>query len=148
MDCYKLRTTVSWGTNVIKDVNAWLCFSGYLFRQIMFFFKKKFASELKIPLWRWQQMMIFMLANTIACIGSSVCLNIVDKKQVRIQLADQLLGTMSIKVQPSPNFPHSVNSQGGTLNRSTKRSPTEAVAQPPVDTAPLLNEVEDERSIN
>ncbi|XP_063286678.1 major facilitator superfamily domain-containing protein 1-like [Pelobates fuscus] len=38
-------------------------------------------SEAKIPLWRWQQMMIFMLANTIACIGTSVALNIVDKKQ-------------------------------------------------------------------
>ncbi|KAG8145556.1 hypothetical protein E2320_012075 [Naja naja] len=76
------------------------------------------SSELKIPLWRWQQMMIFMLANTIACIGTSVCLNIVDKKQ------------------------------GGTLNRSTKRSPTEAVAQPSVDTAPLLNEAEGELSIN
>ncbi|KAM6424390.1 lysosomal dipeptide transporter MFSD1-like isoform 2-T2 [Liasis olivaceus] len=76
------------------------------------------SSELKIPLWRWQQMMIFMLANTIACIGTSVCLNLVDKKQ------------------------------GGTLNRSTKRSPTEAVGQQPVDTAPLLNEVEEEPSIN
>ncbi|XP_070810923.1 lysosomal dipeptide transporter MFSD1-like [Pituophis catenifer annectens] len=75
------------------------------------------SSELKIPLWRWQQMMIFMLSNTVACIGTSVCLNIVDKKQ------------------------------GGTLNRSTKRSPTEAVAQPPADAAPLLNETE-EPSIN
>lgn len=76
------------------------------------------SSELKIPLWRWQQMMVFMLANTIACIGTSVCLNIVDKKQ------------------------------GGTLNCSTKCSPTEVVGQQPVDAAPLLNEVEEERPIN
>ncbi|XP_073409711.1 lysosomal dipeptide transporter MFSD1-like [Dendrobates tinctorius] len=39
------------------------------------------SSEAKIPLWRWQQMMIFMLANTIACIVTSVILNIVDQKQ-------------------------------------------------------------------
>ncbi|KAM4026177.1 lysosomal dipeptide transporter MFSD1-like [Anomaloglossus baeobatrachus] len=39
------------------------------------------SSEAKIPLWRWQQMMIFMLANTIACIFTSMTLNIVDKKQ-------------------------------------------------------------------
>ncbi|XP_063286680.1 major facilitator superfamily domain-containing protein 1-like [Pelobates fuscus] len=39
------------------------------------------SSETKIPLWRWQRMMIFMLANTIACIATSVILNIVDKKQ-------------------------------------------------------------------
>ncbi|XP_053327142.1 major facilitator superfamily domain-containing protein 1-like [Spea bombifrons] len=51
------------------------------------------SSEAKIPLWRWQQMMIFMLANTVACIGTSVTLNIVDKKQ------------------------------GGTLNRTSKRRP-------------------------
>ncbi|XP_069590495.1 lysosomal dipeptide transporter MFSD1-like isoform X1 [Ranitomeya imitator] len=41
----------------------------------------KSSSEAKIPLWRWQQMMIFMLANTIACIFTSITLNIVDKKQ-------------------------------------------------------------------
>ncbi|XP_029813788.1 major facilitator superfamily domain-containing protein 1-like isoform X2 [Manacus vitellinus] len=39
------------------------------------------SSELKIPLWRWQQMMIFMLANTVACIIASIGLNVVDKKQ-------------------------------------------------------------------
>ncbi|XP_068100476.1 lysosomal dipeptide transporter MFSD1-like [Hyperolius riggenbachi] len=39
------------------------------------------SSEAKIPLWRWQQMMIFMLANTIACIATAVTLNLVDKKQ-------------------------------------------------------------------
>lgn len=50
------------------------------------FFCFHFASELKIPLWRWQQMMVFMLANTIACIFASVSLNIVDRKQVRIGL--------------------------------------------------------------
>uniref|UniRef100_A0A8C5R2X3 Lysosomal dipeptide transporter MFSD1 n=1 Tax=Leptobrachium leishanense TaxID=445787 RepID=A0A8C5R2X3_9ANUR len=51
------------------------------------------SGEAKIPLWRWQQMMIFMLANIIACVATSVALNIVDKKQ------------------------------GGTLNRTHKRSP-------------------------
>ncbi|XP_075755096.1 lysosomal dipeptide transporter MFSD1-like [Pelodiscus sinensis] len=75
------------------------------------------SSELKIPLWRWQQMMVFMLANTVACIMASVCLNVVDKQQ------------------------------GGTLNRSTKRSSAAEVRQP-VDTAPLLDEVGDEGSIN
>ncbi|KAM4698820.1 lysosomal dipeptide transporter MFSD1-like [Rhinophrynus dorsalis] len=53
------------------------------------------SSEAKIPLWRWQQMMIFMLANTIACIVSSVILNVVDKRQ------------------------------GGTLNKMTKRKAAE-----------------------
>lgn len=41
------------------------------------------GSDAKIPLWRWQQMMVFMLANTIACIVTSVVLNIVDHRQVR-----------------------------------------------------------------
>uniref|UniRef100_A0A8C8CLK1 Lysosomal dipeptide transporter MFSD1 n=1 Tax=Oncorhynchus tshawytscha TaxID=74940 RepID=A0A8C8CLK1_ONCTS len=50
------------------------------------------SSDAKIPLWRWQQMMIFMLANTIACIVTSVVLNIVDHRQ------------------------------GGILNKTTKRS--------------------------
>ncbi|XP_039348209.1 major facilitator superfamily domain-containing protein 1-like isoform X1 [Mauremys reevesii] len=58
------------------------------------------SSELKIPLWRWQQMMIFLLANTIACITASVSLTVVDKQQ------------------------------GGTLNRATKRSSAEQVRQP------------------
>ncbi|PIO30136.1 hypothetical protein AB205_0011120, partial [Aquarana catesbeiana] len=39
------------------------------------------SGEAKIPLWRWQHMMIFMLANIIACIVTSVILNVVDKKQ-------------------------------------------------------------------
>ncbi|XP_068102846.1 lysosomal dipeptide transporter MFSD1-like [Hyperolius riggenbachi] len=39
------------------------------------------SSEAKIPLWRWRQMMIFMLANTIAWVATAVILNIVDKKQ-------------------------------------------------------------------
>uniref|UniRef100_UPI0037E84496 lysosomal dipeptide transporter MFSD1-like n=1 Tax=Semicossyphus pulcher TaxID=241346 RepID=UPI0037E84496 len=50
------------------------------------------SSETKIPLWRWQRMMIFMLANTISCIVTSVLLNVVDHRQ------------------------------GGTLNKTTKRS--------------------------
>ncbi|KAJ0015875.1 hypothetical protein NQD34_014165 [Periophthalmus magnuspinnatus] len=49
-------------------------------------------SSDKIPLWRWQRMMIFMLANTISCIITSVLLNIVDYRQ------------------------------GSTLNKTTKRS--------------------------
>ncbi|XP_005935597.1 major facilitator superfamily domain-containing protein 1 [Haplochromis burtoni] len=39
------------------------------------------SSETKIPLWRWQRMMIFMLANTISCIVTSVLLNVVDHRQ-------------------------------------------------------------------
>lgn len=39
------------------------------------------SSDVKIPLWRWQQMMIFMLANTICCIITSVVLNLVDRRQ-------------------------------------------------------------------
>uniref|UniRef100_A0A8C7XIK4 Im:7160594 n=1 Tax=Oryzias sinensis TaxID=183150 RepID=A0A8C7XIK4_9TELE len=53
------------------------------------------TSEAKIPLWRWRRMMIFMLANTVSCIVTSVLLNIVDYKQ------------------------------GGTLNKTTKRSQQE-----------------------
>lgn len=39
------------------------------------------SSETKIPLWRWQRMMIFMLANTVSCIVTAVLLNIVDRRQ-------------------------------------------------------------------
>ncbi|KAG9476756.1 hypothetical protein GDO78_002252 [Eleutherodactylus coqui] len=77
------------------------------------------SSEAKIPLWRWQQMMIFMLANTIACIIASVTLNIVDKKQ------------------------------GGTLNKMTKRRPQpEQESREESDRTPILNEEDDRRSIN
>lgn len=69
-------------------------------------------SDAKIPLWRWQQMMIFMLANTISCIVTSSILNIVDHRQ------------------------------GGTLNRTTKRSPVQR-ADMPTDREPLVNEDED-----
>lgn len=41
------------------------------------------SSETRIPLWRWQRMMIFMLANTICCIVTSVLLNIADYRRVR-----------------------------------------------------------------
>ncbi|XP_074453524.1 lysosomal dipeptide transporter MFSD1-like isoform X1 [Larus michahellis] len=68
------------------------------------------SSELKIPLWRWQQMMIFMLANTIACIAASVSLNVADKKQ------------------------------GGTLNRTRKGAPVEQEDRDPADAAPLLDD--------
>lgn len=37
----------------------------------------------KIPLWRWQWMVIYMLINAFGCIISSVLLNIVDHRQVR-----------------------------------------------------------------
>ncbi|KAM9372522.1 lysosomal dipeptide transporter MFSD1-like [Phaethornis superciliosus] len=68
------------------------------------------SSELKIPLWRWQQMMIFMLANTVACIVSSISLNIVDKKQ------------------------------GGMLNKVRKGAPVKQDDRDSVGTAPLLDE--------
>lgn len=57
------------------------------------------SSDVKIPLWRWQYMMIFMLANTISCIITSAILNIVDYRQ------------------------------GSTLNKSTKRSTAPSPAQ-------------------
>ncbi|XP_015215360.2 lysosomal dipeptide transporter MFSD1 [Lepisosteus oculatus] len=70
------------------------------------------SSDVKIPLWRWQQMMVFMLANTIACIVTSVVLNVVDQRQ------------------------------GGTLNKTTKHSseaPREPPAHSS-ETSPLLEE--------
>ncbi|XP_056391052.1 major facilitator superfamily domain-containing protein 1-like isoform X1 [Hyla sarda] len=77
------------------------------------------SSESKIPLWRWQQMMIFMLANTIACIVTCVTLNIVDKKQ------------------------------GGTLNKMTKKRPqVEQESREESDRTPILSEEDDQRSIN
>ncbi|XP_063790708.1 major facilitator superfamily domain-containing protein 1-like isoform X2 [Pseudophryne corroboree] len=77
------------------------------------------SSESKIPLWRWQQMMIFMLANTVACIVTSVTVNIVDRKQ------------------------------GGTLNKMTKRRPqAEREPDSESDTTPILNDEDDQRSIN
>nr|DBA19418.1 TPA: hypothetical protein GDO54_015259 [Pyxicephalus adspersus] len=77
------------------------------------------SSESKIPLWRWQQMMIFMLANTIACIVASVILNIVDKKQ------------------------------GSTLNKMTKRRPpVESESRDEADRTPILNDEDDRNSIN
>lgn len=63
-------------------------------------FSPFFTSELKIPVWRWQRMMVFMLANTIACIVASVSLNIVDKKQVRISLWDNC----PMEAQFNPRF--------------------------------------------
>ncbi|XP_077305308.1 lysosomal dipeptide transporter MFSD1-like [Lithobates pipiens] len=77
------------------------------------------SSEAKIPLWRWQQMMIFMLANTIACIVTSVILNVVDKKQ------------------------------GGTLNKMSKRRPQmEPESRDDADRTSLLNDEDDRNSIN
>lgn len=80
------------------------------------------SSEAKIPLWRWQQMMIFMLANTIGCIFTSVALNMFDKRQ------------------------------GGTLNSTTQRSQAaEREARDAVDTTTLLSDDQDadeRRSIN
>lgn len=54
-----------------------------VFHMSLLTFNVFFVSETKIPLWRWQRMMIFMLANTISCIVTSVLLNIVDHRQVR-----------------------------------------------------------------
>ncbi|KAM6951155.1 lysosomal dipeptide transporter MFSD1 [Aplochiton taeniatus] len=71
------------------------------------------SSDAKIPVWRWQRMMIFMLANTIACIITSVVLNIVDHRQ------------------------------GGTLNKTTKRSGASAPSGP-TDTEPLVQEEDDQ----
>lgn len=39
-------------------------------------------SITKIPLWRWQRMLLFMLGNLICCIVTSVLLNLVDHRQV------------------------------------------------------------------
>ncbi|XP_053550596.1 major facilitator superfamily domain-containing protein 1 [Bombina bombina] len=79
----------------------------------------KSSGETKIPLWRWQEMMIFMLANTIACIVTSGTLNIVDKKQ------------------------------GGILNRTTKRTAaSQQEAREESDRSPILSQDDDERSIN
>lgn len=55
------------------------------------------SSETKIPLWRWQRMMIFMLANTICCILTSVLLNIADYRRVR-QTLSALLSICSANV--------------------------------------------------
>ncbi|XP_067859392.1 lysosomal dipeptide transporter MFSD1 isoform X2 [Heptranchias perlo] len=77
------------------------------------------SSDLKIPVWRWQQMMIFMLANTISCIITSIILNIVDKRQ------------------------------GSTLNRTTKHSKAvKEENQEPSETSPLLRERSDQNTIN
>lgn len=39
-------------------------------------------STAKIPLWRWQRMLLFMLANLICCIVTTMLLNLVDHRQV------------------------------------------------------------------
>uniref|UniRef100_A0A8C5R290 Lysosomal dipeptide transporter MFSD1 n=1 Tax=Leptobrachium leishanense TaxID=445787 RepID=A0A8C5R290_9ANUR len=70
------------------------------------------SSEAKIPLWRWQQMIILILVITMACVATSIALNIVDKKQ------------------------------GGTLNRTHKRS-REAEAE----LSPILK-MDDNRHLN
>ncbi|KAM8961474.1 lysosomal dipeptide transporter MFSD1-like isoform 1-T1 [Pelodytes ibericus] len=71
----------------------------------------KSSSEAKIPLWRWQMMMIFMLANTVMCIATSVTLNIVDRRQ------------------------------GGTLNNLSKRKPApQPESTDETDRTPILNE--------
>uniref|UniRef100_A0A8C5R2F7 Lysosomal dipeptide transporter MFSD1 n=1 Tax=Leptobrachium leishanense TaxID=445787 RepID=A0A8C5R2F7_9ANUR len=62
------------------------------------------SSEAKIPLWRWQEMMIYMLVNTIACIATSVALNVVDRKKVR---------TNKVRRNTKPNT--QVESRSGAL---------------------------------
>lgn len=39
-------------------------------------------STAKIPLWRWQRMLLYMLGNLICCIITTVLLNLVDHRQV------------------------------------------------------------------
>ncbi|XP_059835245.1 major facilitator superfamily domain-containing protein 1-like isoform X2 [Hypanus sabinus] len=68
-------------------------------------------SDPKIPVWRWQWMLIFMLANTICCFITSVILNIVDTRQ------------------------------GNTLNKTTKQlETTKEENQTASETSPLLTD--------
>lgn len=77
-----------------------------------------FSSLAKIPLWRWQWMMIFMVANTVCCLITSVLLNVVDHRQVRNVLDWLYVWGVSAK-----SHAHIVLLlQGGTLNKTTKRS--------------------------
>lgn len=77
------------------------------------------SSDVKIPVWRWQQMMIFMLANTICCIITSVILNIVDRRK------------------------------DGILNKLTKRTGRpDQVSDDPSETSPLLGNPDQSRTIN
>ncbi|KAK3572460.1 hypothetical protein QTP86_033109 [Hemibagrus guttatus] len=72
-------------------------------------------SDVKIPLWRWQRMMIFMFANTIGCIITSTVLNVIDWKE------------------------------GGMLNKMTKRSELQnSEVQTDTETL-ITNEEETER---
>lgn len=41
------------------------------------------CSGAEIPLWRWQRMLIFLLANAGGCTITSVLLNVADYRQVR-----------------------------------------------------------------
>ncbi|XP_078273642.1 lysosomal dipeptide transporter MFSD1 [Rhinoraja longicauda] len=77
------------------------------------------TSDVKIPVWRWQQIMIFMLANTICCVVVSILLNIVDSRQDNI------------------------------LNKTTKHSEaTKEENQEPSETSPLLTDNSNENKIN
>ncbi|XP_072916534.1 lysosomal dipeptide transporter MFSD1-like isoform X3 [Hemitrygon akajei] len=68
-------------------------------------------SDPKIPVWRWQWMLIFMLANTICCFITSIILNIVDTRQ------------------------------GNTLNKTTKQlEATKEENQTASETSPLLTD--------
>lgn len=76
-------------------------------------------SDVKIPVWRWQQVMIFMLANTICCVVVSGLLNIVDSRQDNI------------------------------LNKTTKHSEaTKEENQEPSETSSLLTDSSNENIIN
>ncbi|XP_072416186.1 lysosomal dipeptide transporter MFSD1 [Chiloscyllium punctatum] len=69
------------------------------------------SRSLKIPVWHWQRVMIFLLANIISCVIASIFLNIVDKQE------------------------------GGVLNMTTKRSEAvQEETQEPSETSPLLRE--------
>ncbi|XP_051877488.1 major facilitator superfamily domain-containing protein 1-like [Pristis pectinata] len=76
-------------------------------------------SDLKIPVWRWRQMMIFMLANTICCLITSIILNIVDTRK------------------------------GNVLNKTTKHSEAmKEEDQEASETSPLLTDSSNENKIN
>nr|XP_014345006.1 PREDICTED: major facilitator superfamily domain-containing protein 1-like isoform X3 [Latimeria chalumnae] len=74
------------------------------------------SSEMKIPLWRWQGVMMFMFVNTIGCVLFAFALNIVDCQQ------------------------------GGILNKTKQSQVAQELSPEPTETSPLLGEGKDENS--
>lgn len=72
-----------WAQHLGKDEISIMVLDLQLICSDLLHFLNFVSSETKIPLWRWQWMMIFMMANTISCIVTSVLLNIIDYRQVR-----------------------------------------------------------------